>query len=37
MYLSDYYVTIKNELSVTFASLENEVAKCSVFFSGIIG
>jgi hypothetical protein len=28
--LSDYCVTIKNELPVTFASLESEVAECSV-------
>jgi hypothetical protein len=34
--LSDYCVTIKNELPVTFASLGIEVAKCSVLF-GIIG
>jgi tRNA splicing ligase len=29
--LSDYCVTIKNELHVTFASLESEVAECYVF------
>jgi hypothetical protein len=34
--LSDYYVTIKNELSATLASLGSEVVECSVLF-GIIG
>jgi hypothetical protein len=34
--LSDYCVTIKNELSATFASLEIEVTECSILF-GIIG
>jgi hypothetical protein len=29
--LSDYCVTIKNELPVTFASLGSEVAECSIF------
>jgi hypothetical protein len=34
--LSDYCVTIKNGLLMTFASLGSEVAECSVLF-GIIG
>jgi hypothetical protein len=34
--LSDYCVTIKNELPVTFASLGNEVAECFII-SGIVG
>jgi hypothetical protein len=34
--LSDYCVTIKNELPTTFAPLGSEVAECSVL-SGIIG
>jgi hypothetical protein len=34
--LSDYCVTIKNELPVTFASLGSEVDECSIL-SGIIG
>jgi hypothetical protein len=34
--LSDYCVTIKNELPVTFTTLGSEVAKCYVLF-GIIG
>jgi hypothetical protein len=34
--LSDYCVTIKNELHVTFLSLGSEVAKCSIL-SGRIG
>jgi hypothetical protein len=34
--LPDYFVTIKNELPATFASLGSEVDKHSVF-SGIIG
>jgi hypothetical protein len=34
--LSDYCVTIKNELPATFVSLGSEVAECSVL-SGRIG
>jgi hypothetical protein len=34
--LSDYCVTIKNELCATFASLGIEVVECSIL-SGIIG
>jgi DNA polymerase III sliding clamp (beta) subunit (PCNA family) len=34
--LSDYYVTIKNELPAIFASLGIEVAECSIL-SEIIG
>jgi hypothetical protein len=34
--LSDYCVTIKNKLLVTFASLGSEVAECFIL-SGIIG
>jgi hypothetical protein len=34
--LSDYCVTIKNKLLVTFASLGSEVTECSVLFR-IIG
>jgi hypothetical protein len=34
--LSDYFVTIKNELSVIFTSLGIKVVECSVL-SGIIG
>jgi hypothetical protein len=34
--LSDYCVTIKNELLATFVSLGSEVAECSIL-SGIIG